>query len=82
MTGFGGSNKDLASAALPGLSFCGLNRNNKQILIGGPASSPANLGGSYLGVSLTVNILPLKKECWSDLYILGPSATNGEFSGF
>ena len=25
MTGFGGSNKDLASAALPGLSFGGLN---------------------------------------------------------
>ena len=77
MTGFGGSNKDLASAALPGLSFGGLNRN-----IGGAASLPGNLGGTYLGVSRTVNILPLKKECLSDLYILGPSVTNGEFSGF
>ena len=78
MTGFGGSNRDLASAALPGLSFGGLEITNS----GGEASLLGNLGPTYLGVSRTVNIFPLKKECRSDLYILGPSATNGEFSGF
>ena len=36
----------------------------------------------YLGTSLTVKTFPLKNECLSDLYNLGPSAMYGLFSGF
>lgn len=76
MAGGGGSNKARASAALPGLGGRALENifTNTEMIFCKLVT--------HFGVSLTVKTFPLKKECLSDLYILGPSAMYGLWSGF